>query len=178
MGAPIPGRKVDIWLMRRGIKEKREELRQSIIPTGDFQRDWADRHKDTEILEDYGKYRTQLVTNLSSFYMKNLSIQSEDEAEQTFHERMVAKKELNQQRAEILEIFKEDQKMFQSILDRKETSKALRDYVIMLENEVVLAAGIIEAQALQSKSNPRSQDPLPQHLPLEPINHEGLENIH
>jgi hypothetical protein len=175
--ASIPGRKLDIWLMRRGIAEKRKELRQSLITpnTGDFETDYKRAGEELDIMYEYDDYRAQLVNLMSSFYMKNLSIQSEDEAEQTDYERTVAKKELNQQRAQISAIFKADQKMYQSIIKNPATSKALKNLIITLENQVVLAAGVIEAQFLQANLAKYSKF---QRLPPNAPNAEGLENIH
>jgi hypothetical protein len=151
VGASIPGRKLDIWLMRRGIKEKREELRASLIEpsTGDFNTDYKKAGKGLQIMYDYESYREQLVGLLSSFYLKDLAIQVAEEAEQTQAEKDEAKKELDKKKSEILDLFKADQEMFQSILERKDIQKPLRDLVISLENDVVLGAGVIEAQFLQ-----------------------------
>jgi len=160
VGASIPGRKLDIWLMRRGIDEKRNALRSSLVEpaSGDFNTDYKKAGEGLTLIYDYENYRSQLVELLSSFYLRDLAIQAEDEAEQTQKERHEAKKELNRQRSEVLTLFKADQKMFQSILDRKETSKPLRDLVVSLENDVVLAAGVLEAQFMQVQTGANLQE--------------------
>jgi Zn-dependent protease with chaperone function len=174
VGASIPGRKLDIWLMRRGIKEKREELKASLLEpsTGDFKNDYKRAGEGLEIIYDYESYREQLVGLLSSFYLRDLAIQAEKEAEQTQAEKDEAKKELDQQKNEILAIFKADQRMFQSILDRKETKKPLRELIITLENQVVLAAGVIEAQFLQTEPPTETKAPIEQ--PADSIGFEDL----
>jgi len=175
VGASIPGRKIDIFLMRRGIKEKREELRQSLVnpPSGDFQKDYKRAGQDLELMKEYEQYREQLVGLLSSFYMKDLVIQVEAEGDQDPKQKAVTKRDLDQQKNEILSLFQADQKMFQSILERDDISEPLREMVVSLENDVVLGAGILEAQFLRQENPQTKSKPT---LESDHLDFESLEN--
>jgi hypothetical protein len=165
VGASIPGRKLDIWLMRRGIKEKREALRKDLLSpsSGVFATDYKKARHGLALLQDYEDYREQLVSLLSSFYLRDLSNLAEMENSGDEDQANIdsEKKEAMRKKAEILDLFNKDKEMFQNILNRKNISEPLRDLVITLENEVVLGAGVVEAQFLQVEaSQPARSQPL------------------